>query len=388
MIKKKGLKRTKYYTEKMVNNPAYESEKNITARIAHYSNRHLFKDATANALRQILGKHITQEDKIIEIGSGLGWLVELLPEYKSRIQQTDADSQVVKQHLFLRPDSNIKQVNAFELPYPFSKYSFDAAIGLDSLDELGSELAYVSIGTTIVRDGKLFHFRDLLPSPQSISGFSYDKEVITFPAFDKEGYKIGVRLVRRNDAVKNMHRLSPNAKIIAGRYLDNSEYWYGVYKVSNDFLIHLSDIGEKLSQHAKEPAHVIRFHEYYFNNLESKLKKTGYVIIDSGNTNGTAFSEKVPEMKMGPKDNLYRDDVGFVRRSFDPKIAEELRPNEVKLISTLQYLVAQKDNSFYDSLEAGEKNIVSLLERKQISHDDAAKMLEALVLRLIKESKK
>ena len=294
--------------------------------------------------------------------------------------QTEANPELVERHQTLYPKSNIKIANALDIPSPFSKHSFDTAIGLNTLDELlDLEHALLSIGRTLDTNGKLIHFRDLVISPQSLAFFDYDRdEYVPFPAFDKEGYSEGIRLIRRNVA-SNLRRLDPNARAIVARYLENPEDWYETLAASKNGLRELSDIGIRLSSQAP----VIRFEEYHLTNFELTLRKTGYNIVDSGKIDGIAVVDKSPALKIrDPKDNLYHNDVGRYRRKFDPRIVKELEHNQVKLISTVQYLVAQKDNSFWAPLEARSTMIADLLEsasKGKVSSRDAAKILENLL---------
>ena len=342
--------------------------------------RELSKDASASAVRQVLGRYISDKDKIIEVGSGLGWFVQLVSEYRDRIQQTDADPELVEKHKTLYPQSNIKVVNVGDPLLPFGKHSFDMAVGLNTLDELlDLEYALLSIGRTLSTNGKLIHFRDLVISPQSLALFDYDRdEYVPFPAFDKEGYSEGIRLIRRNVA-SNLRRLDPNAKSIVAKYLEDPEGWYERLAASKQALRDLSDIGVRLSSQAP----VIRFEEYHLTNFELTLRKTGYNIVDSGKIDGIAVVDKSPALKIrDPKDNLYHNDVGRYRRKFDPRIVKELGLNQVKLVSTVQYLVAQKDNSFWAPLEARSTMIADLLEsasKGKVSSRDAAKILENLL---------
>jgi len=339
----------------------------------------LSKDASAGAVRQILGRYIEVKDKIIEIGSGLGWFAQLVPDYIDRIQQTEADPKLVEKHKSLYPKSNIQVVDVNNLPLPFGKHSFDVALGLNTLDELlDLEYALMTIGRTLDTNGKLVHFRDLVGSPQSLVPIDYDRgQYAPFPTFDKEGYSEGIRLIRW-DVAQNLRRLDTNAKLIVAKYLEDPEGWYERLAASKQALRDLSDIGVRLSSQAP----VIRFDEYFLTNFESALRNTGYNIIDSGKIDGTSIVDKSPALKIrNPKDNIYHNDVGRYRRKFDSQLVGELVPNKVKLVATVQYLVAQKDTSFWAPLEARVTMILNLLEaaeKGKVSAEDAKKMLKDL----------
>ena len=342
--------------------------------------RELFREPTVEAVRQILGRYVGDKDRIIEFGSGFGYLTQLVPEYLGRVQQTDADPKIVEKHKSLHPESNIKVVDATDLASPFGKHSFDVALGLNTLDELlNLECALISIGRTLDTNGKLVHFRDLVGSPQSLFPIDYDREeYVPFPAFDKEGFSEGIRLIRRNVAL-NLRHLDPKDRLIVIRYLEDPEGLYERLTVSKQALMDLSAIGVRLSSQAP----VIRFDKYFWVNFTSALVKTGYITVDAGTINGTSIVDKSSALKIrDSKDNIYHNDVGRYRRKFDPKLVGKLELNKVKLVATVQYLVAQKDTSFWAPLEARVTMVADLLEaaeKGKVSAEDAKKMIKDLL---------
>jgi len=51
----------------------------------------MFREGSAELVKDVFGQHVRPQDRIIEIGSGLGELVTLVPEYEGQIQQTERD---------------------------------------------------------------------------------------------------------------------------------------------------------------------------------------------------------------------------------------------------------------------------------------------------------
>src|SRR3989344_9255417 len=85
--------------------------------------RELFREASADAVRQVFWRHVNSNDRILEIGSGLGELVKLVPEYGDSIQQTEQSPKVAEGNRVLNPGSNVMIANVYELP--FEDCSFD-----------------------------------------------------------------------------------------------------------------------------------------------------------------------------------------------------------------------------------------------------------------------
>lgn len=323
--------------------------------------REIFREATVNAIRPIIDRHVRENDKIIEIGSGLGYLAEkLLPEYKDRIQQTEPQTEVYRKHLELYPDSNVMNTDAQKLL--LGKHTFNAAMGLNVFDEMHEpDFGLISVGRSLDNNGKIIHIRDLRAAPQSPSFFDYDRDrFIPFPTFDKsEMYQIGIRLVPINDA-KNTYKTHPDIRQGVMQYVRNPEEIYQHLMSQSDRtpLKLLARAGQKLAPKAR----IINFENYFSSRLESALKQTGYEILESGNADGIAVVEREDRHSRNPRDNLLHNNAGWFRREFDAKTAKELEPNQVKLISTVKYAVAKKDISYWTRIEEQGMKMANTLE--------------------------
>jgi ubiquinone/menaquinone biosynthesis C-methylase UbiE len=302
--------------------------------------REIFREASAKVVRDVFRKFVKPEDKIIEIGSGLGELVDLVPEYKGQIQQTEQSLGVIESHKRLNPDSNIKVANVYDLP--FKDGSFDVAVGYAVFDCLGSlDDALREVKRALTPYGKFIHFLDLVASCNPIFVKYVEQGIVPFPAFTPGNDANGAfRLVQRERAYGFLSDLLPQKQGLFGKYIENPESYHELLSQPKHIYI-LRDMAKEVERLAPD-AEILRPNDDFSRSLEESLRKNGYKLIESGTKDGITIVQRNGRYKERPAINLFYNDVGFDRSKYDLQLAQELAPNQVKVVSTLYTTVAQK----------------------------------------------
>ena len=301
--------------------------------------REMFREASSKVVRDVFGQYVKQSDKILEIGSGLGELVNLVPEYKGQIQQTEQSLRIAKVNKSLNPDSNIIVANVYALP--FKDEEFDVVTGYSVFDTLANlEDALREVSRVLTPDGRFIHFLDLQACANTLHFKYKDSDFIGFPAIDDVGYSIGVRLVQKDDARKLIDKINPRKQQLFNLYIDQPEKIHELIDTPQHRHI-LRDMAQEVQKHFPD-AQVIEFNEFFFGNLESALRQSRYEIVEFGTRSGIAIVQRNGRHAERPNVNLYHNEVGFDRSKYDTTIAQELKPDQVKVISTLHIAVAKK----------------------------------------------
>src|SRR3989338_10776833 len=161
--------------------------------------RRFFRDASSDLVRRVLREHVAQRDTLLEIGSGFGELVGLVPEYEHRIQQTEQGEANVAEHRRQHPQSNVLAANVYRLHFPDA--SFDVVLGNASFDTFGNLEAALTETKRVLRpNGKIIHFLDLTPDPCATVVAYQRAGYAPFPALDdKGGLYRGLRVIRQEN---------------------------------------------------------------------------------------------------------------------------------------------------------------------------------------------
>ncbi len=185
--------------------------------------REIFREASADLVGRIFKSHVRPEDRVLEIGSGLGELVNLVPQYKDQIQQTEQSPQIVEIHKKLSPSSNVEVANVYDLP--FKDGSFDVTVGYAVFDTLGNlDDALREVGRVLTPNGRFIHFLDLVASCNPIF-VKYTKQgLVPFPAFTPGNDANGAfRLVQKERAYSFLGSLLPQKQGLFSKYIENPD---------------------------------------------------------------------------------------------------------------------------------------------------------------------
>ncbi|GEM_PF-5815933 len=310
--------------------------------------RELFREASAEVVRQTFAKYVPQNGRILEVGSGLGELVRLAPEYKLQIQQTEQSPKIVEGNKATDSTSNVRVANVYELP--FEDNSFDVVTGYSSFDafaDLGKALREVK--RVLRPNGNLIHFLDLQGSANTLFHKFSAQKVIPFPLYefderDKRTHGRGLQLVDKEDIDKLRRFFVSKHQGIAkwfDQYVKNSEFMFCTAYNHPEYRRVLRMASDWLKESGIDTQKV-GFNEYFRDNIESSLVEEGYTIIESGNKQGAVIVKRNGRHSNFPEVNLFHNEVGEDISRYDPTLARELGLDEVKVISELYTTIARK----------------------------------------------
>ena len=131
------------------------------------SGRENFRVGSRVVVQSVFEQYLGTDAKILEIGSGLGELVSLVPEYEGNIQESEQGERNVDENKRRNPRSNVVQASAYDLP--FSDCSYDAVVGYASFDTFVDIDGAMKEADRVLRpNGYFIHFLDLAPSPAGL----------------------------------------------------------------------------------------------------------------------------------------------------------------------------------------------------------------------------
>lgn len=301
------------------------------------SYRRFFRPANSKVVRDIFKHHISENSKILEIGSGLGELVDLVPEYKSQIQQTDQSQSIVARHKSLHPDSNIICANVYELP--FRENSFDVVVGYSSFDTLSNlEKALSEVYKVLSPNGKFIHFLDCRADPAPI--FERYKHCLVFPFKEKVSKELvditGVRIVSRKDYKRKFSDIDKKSKKILKIYLKDPEgiFFQCINSHKDKHLLSMiADAATKLGE-----GKIVRFTDDFKERLQNALSKTNYKILFNGIKEGKVNMKRNGIYQYFPSINLFYNDAGLDRSQY----IDLKQDDEIEIISRLYVVIASK----------------------------------------------
>ncbi len=303
--------------------------------LAYNHHRELFREASAKVVRDIFGKYVKPSDRIIEIGSGLGELVNLVPEFKEKIQQTEQSPRIAEHNKALNPDSNVKIANVYQLP--FSDGEYNVVVGYSVFDTLANlESALTEVKRVLASEGKCVHFLDLQANGQVIFSKYQHSGLIPFPYHDKT--VDGVQLIPTEDVQRAMLKMDSVQVDKFQAYCQCPESGF-VSLMKRQLLV---SFGQDATAIKTDRRTILDFNAFFFDNFKAALGQTGYEIREFGKQQRSIIMQRKGKQNLNPECNLFQNDIGLIQSRYDHILARDLNPNQVKVASTLSVIVAQK----------------------------------------------
>ena len=298
--------------------------------------RRPFRGATSKIVRSVLSRYINGKDKIIEIGSGLGEFLTLVPEYAPQTLQTEQAEEVSIKN---REKTSSKVITANVYDLPFKDGSFNVVVGYSVFDTLYDlRRALSEVRRILTNDGKFIHFLDLKGSANVPLIRLRQDHKIGFPAANKDGGIDGLRVVPESEAKKIPSLVDPQLRKLLELYLDNPEKVFGIIERERIGKF----VSEEIEKHAPNSP-VLNFNEYFIKEITTALESSGFNVLESKKIRGEDRI-KDPNLKsfLRPDSNMIFMDTGMRNEGHDSAASEiPLQEGELKVVSILHVIVAQ-----------------------------------------------
>lgn len=267
-------------------------------------------------VKKIISESFGKGDKVLEIGSGLGELVEnLVPEYRGMIQQSDAVLETVDLNRTRHPESNIVQANVYRLP--FSDASFDGIVGFSSFDTFGDlNSAIREMRRVLKPGGRLIHFLDLVANDEAvIANFESRDEFVPFLLANSGEGPDQIKLIPK-DVFEKMFADKPDINLPELRFYmakkkdatgkpihrsgGDDEFWERAYK---KFMADFS---------GPDCVSVLSTNQCFYRELMMSLKENGFSIKTSKEKKKSKFFKR--DKKVFDEMNVFiMDPLGTLR---------------------------------------------------------------------------
>ena len=302
--------------------------------------RRLFRDASADLVRTVFREYVGRRERLLEIGSGLGELVLLVPEYEHRIQQTDQGENIVAAHKREYPSSNICVANVYDLPFPDA--SFDVVLGNASFDTFGDlEAALQEVHRVLKPNGRIIHFLDLTPD-QCATVVAFQRAgYAPFPVLDDRGglYR-GLRVMKQEDYIAALEdfRGFREGDFLAA-YIKEAEAYMRL-TASPEHIPVLQRIAH-IAAELEAPAEVVSFLDAFLQRFTAMLDKTSFGVLEDNYHEGRGLlcRDDIPFEMPG---NYHRSTIQGITWMQDDLMHERLGYNQVRLACEQHVLVAEK----------------------------------------------
>ncbi|MBI5002049.1 class I SAM-dependent methyltransferase [Candidatus Woesearchaeota archaeon] len=302
--------------------------------------RRFFRDASSDLVRKVLLEHVAQRDTLLEIGSGFGELVGLVPEYEHRIQQTEQGEANVTEHRRQHPTSNILVANVYRLPFPDA--SFDVVLGNASFDTFGDLEAALTETKRVLRpNGRIIHFLDLTPDPCATVVAYQRAGYAPFPALDDKGnlYR-GLRVIKHEDYLRALEQFR---RFMEGHYLTTylTEAEAYIRLIASPEHLHVLQKLAHIAAELEAPSEVVSFTDAFLTRFQTALDRTGFTIREDAyrEGNGVLCRDHFPFEIPG---NYHKATIQGITWGQDDLALERLGHNYVRVVCEQHVLVAQK----------------------------------------------
>lgn len=128
---------------------------------AYEEGRKIFRPLNKEIVGETLAKYVSKDNKIIEVGSGIGEMANLVPkDIEERMVHTERNPEYAKMQKEGEEEREVADAEVERLP--FKDESADVVAGYAMFDTLfNSEEAAEEIKRILKKDGKFIHFLDL-----------------------------------------------------------------------------------------------------------------------------------------------------------------------------------------------------------------------------------
>lgn len=311
----------------------YDSMWNPTALEGYKQGRLPYRELDRKIVLKVLQEVFREGDKALEIGSGFGQLVGLVPEYAHRIVQSDQSVSIARRR---ETEGKYLVAHAYNLPFP--QGSFDVVLGYASFDTiLDLPQAVREMKRVLKSGGRIVHFLDLGACPEALLYHLREsgEESIPFPYTDELGRHIGVRLISL-DTFNNMIRTIDPRKLLLMNFLREKDRHEEIFQLLDQRPAVLQDLADTGKKYAPEST-VILYNDYFIQRFSSALQESGFSSIS---VKKETQNQEIPTPGSWrfAHYNFLTCDVGSQYVRFDPDIPS----GKVRISRTILVISAEK----------------------------------------------
>lgn len=309
--------------------------------------RALFRPTTRRVVNAVLQQYLLPEGINIEVGSGMGELVNNLitdQALRDSIVQTEQGQAIID----ARGQEGVQRLNVYKIRQAYPAGSVDTFIGLASFDTLSDlDLAIQNMAFALKSGGRIIHFLDMSPSPNTfLNNFRPDKDKRTpFPWLDQFDTISGFVLVDRSRIAHAAATttLTPIQKSALKRYVRNPEAEYVDLEYQRALKSFAAFARRLVDQTGSE---VVSIYDYFYDRLRLALQRGGFEIeVFEGREQAEILdirSVDDPMGMLGIGRNFAKNNVGDVTQGYDAELAKSIPPLSAQVSSVVHVVVARK----------------------------------------------
>ncbi|MBW2988121.1 hypothetical protein DRJ48_02220 [Candidatus Woesearchaeota archaeon] len=308
---------------------------------AYSSYRKPFAGLNASIIRDVMGAYAKQP--ILEVGSGLGELLSLVPEYRGKLIMSDVSFKLIGELIHSYPETEVVEADLLKLP--FEAGSFGCVVGLSVLDIfIELESAVREIWRVLQSNGYLIHFQDLGANPYVPIEYYQAKGKVALPVLDTQGIHTQVAILSREQATQALsYAIGTPQKEYIEQAIENplEAYKTLVEDTSLGSICNSRDIigaNTCLVREYFEDAKLLSFNGFFMERLSTVLNQSGFELVVFGPKSASVVKIRAGEFEQFPQCNEFWNDTGILRSNHNSNLPK----NTVKLGSTLLVSVARK----------------------------------------------
>ncbi|MBI5414500.1 class I SAM-dependent methyltransferase [Candidatus Peregrinibacteria bacterium] len=306
--------------------------------------RGIVRDATKQVVTHVFQEHVLSGSRILELGSGVGELLKLIPpEHLPNIvgvEQSLGSLQRLKQ-----VNPNAKVAVGSILRIPIADVSVDTVASFSVFDTIADlDEACKQTRRVLKANGVFVHFLDLQPhSSVLMEGFPPD--VIAFPNVAKKAVPgirqntiDGYQLVKSKDYSGLRSSLHPYKRQLFDAYQKNPrDTFMSLYDTRKGILAVMA-IDVMNSNLVDEI--IPTFREAFNRKLAIALRNNGFIVDFQGDQSATTISPRTEQAKSQRNFNDFHNEVGALHTFWKPELC--LSDDMIQVTSTLSVTIARK----------------------------------------------
>jgi ubiquinone/menaquinone biosynthesis C-methylase UbiE len=302
--------------------------------------RTLFRDVTRAIVEKVFGDNISPGSKILELGSGVGELSNLVPqEYKNNFVHLEKTEQYAKMQKSRRPES--KTIVGEIERLPIEDASVDTVVSLSAFDTLPDLEQALSETERVLEEGGTFiHILDMQPNMHILMR-ELPEGKIPFPNVDNDGSLVGFQLVDKQEWERARGVIDQEKVPLFDTYVQDPMYTLGYLTEQAPHIV--QDIARTVQEvEGVEKEVTPSMKETFEEKMVHSLKQKGFNNIRIENATEERDISRNEAHEKFPQTNYFEKDVGLIKGKHIADLDSELPKNKVRVNQTLHVIIATK----------------------------------------------